>query len=263
MLRHAISSALTQTYPSVEVVVVGDGCTDDSERVVASFADERVRWHNLSENSGSQSAPNNAGLALARGEYAAYLGHDDLWLPSHLDFLMSAMVCPSTDVAHTVAEVLGPAGSNIRSLSGLAMLDRQGLQASIPPSSVMHRRGLVDEIGPWNDHRAVVLPPDTDFLWRAHLAGKRFASVKALTVLKFPSAYRPNSYREKRSDEQADYSRRMRAPGFVLRELLATTSASLLPARKRYPAAPPPPPDVPAGWYVRQLRRIRGLEEEP
>ncbi len=108
VLRYSVASALAQTYPRLEVVVVGDACTDDSEDVVASFGDPRVRWLNLPENSGSQSTPNNAGIAAARGDYVAYLGHDDLWLPSHLSLLMTAVLRSGADAGYAVAEQLGP-----------------------------------------------------------------------------------------------------------------------------------------------------------
>src|SRR5580693_3421541 len=81
VLRWAIVSALAQTFADFELLVVGDGCTDDSAAVVAGFPDPRVRWFNLPANSGHQSTPNNEGLRQARGELIAYLGHDDLWLP--------------------------------------------------------------------------------------------------------------------------------------------------------------------------------------
>src|SRR5512132_1522262 len=66
VLRQSVRSVLWQTYPNFELLVVGDGCTDDSEEVVASLRDERVRWHKLETNSGSQAIPNNAGLDRAR-----------------------------------------------------------------------------------------------------------------------------------------------------------------------------------------------------
>src|SRR3984957_4345570 len=81
VLRCAIQSALGQTFHDFELLVIGDGCTDESEAVAASFGDSRIHWYNLAGNSGYQAAPNNAGLQMARGRYVAYLGHDDLWLP--------------------------------------------------------------------------------------------------------------------------------------------------------------------------------------
>ena len=79
VLRHAIASVLRQTFADFELLVIGDGCTDDSAQVVAEAADPRVRWIALPENSGHQSGPNNIGLSEARGEIIAYHGHDDLW----------------------------------------------------------------------------------------------------------------------------------------------------------------------------------------
>ncbi len=95
VLRHAVRSVLWQTYENFELLVIGDGCTDDSEEVVASFGDPRVRWINLPENVGSQSGPNNRGLELARGEYIAYQGHDDVWHPKHLATLWRASCEPA------------------------------------------------------------------------------------------------------------------------------------------------------------------------
>ena len=88
VLRYALLSAQAQTFRNFELLGIGDGCTDDSETVVTSFGDSRFRWENLPINHGHQSAPNNRGLALARGEWIAYLGHDDLWMPNHLELLL-------------------------------------------------------------------------------------------------------------------------------------------------------------------------------
>ena len=84
VLPYSIGSVLRQTFTDFELLVIGDGCTDDSEQVVTSIGDPRVHWINLPRNTRHQSGPNNEGLARARGEFIAYLGHDDLWLPHHL-----------------------------------------------------------------------------------------------------------------------------------------------------------------------------------
>src|SRR5438034_6974226 len=57
VLPYSIGSALRQTFTDFELLVVGDGCPDDSAEVVAAIDDPRVRWINLPANSGHQSAP--------------------------------------------------------------------------------------------------------------------------------------------------------------------------------------------------------------
>ncbi len=99
VLRYALHSALDQRYPRYEVIVAGDACTDDSEQVVASFGDPRVRWINLPENSGSQSGPNGAAVEIANGDLIAYLGHDDLWRRDHLAILVAEIERTGADVA--------------------------------------------------------------------------------------------------------------------------------------------------------------------
>ena len=67
VLRHAIRSALRQTYPNFEVLVVGDGCTDDSEEVATAFGDPRVTWLNLEENVGFSGGAEQRGVRTGRG----------------------------------------------------------------------------------------------------------------------------------------------------------------------------------------------------
>ena len=71
VLAHAIESVRRSTLTDWELIVVGDGCTDDTAAVVASFDDPRVTFINLPRNVGEQSGPNNEGLRLARGRYIA------------------------------------------------------------------------------------------------------------------------------------------------------------------------------------------------
>lgn len=118
VLKFAIRSVLWQTEQNFEILVVGDACTDDSEAVAKSFGDARIRWHNLPVNSGNQSGPNNAGLAMARGEYVAYLGHDDVWHPGHLRTMLAAITRKKADVASALVQMIGPQGTNFRVVTG-------------------------------------------------------------------------------------------------------------------------------------------------
>src|SRR5688572_29309589 len=84
VLPYSIGSVLGQSLTDFELLVIGDGCTDDSEQVVSGIGDPRVQWINIPRH-GHQSGPNNEGIRRARSGYIAYLGHDDLWLPHHFE----------------------------------------------------------------------------------------------------------------------------------------------------------------------------------
>lgn len=83
-LAEAIDSALAQTYPNVEIIVVNDGSRDDgaTERVALSYGD-KIRYFSK-ENGGSSSAL-NMGIANMTGEWFSWLSHDDLYYPEKLE----------------------------------------------------------------------------------------------------------------------------------------------------------------------------------
>jgi glycosyltransferase involved in cell wall biosynthesis len=252
VLRYSIASALSQTYPAIEVLVIGDGCTDDSEEVAASFADPRVRWHNLPTNSGSQSAPNNAGLELARGTYVAYHGHDDLWLPTHVALLMEAIVRTGAKAAHARCEYIGPEGRYRRIRGGAP-------PAVLPPSALLHETQLGRDTV-WRNYREIAEDPDTDFITRVTERAGGIVTVAALTVFKFPSAWRRNSYVLKPCHEQQAYADRIaRERLFVYREVAAVAWRRLMRDPDPRMVAKPDGP-LPPGWHVTEMRKVRGLE---
>lgn len=87
-LSEAIDSALAQTYPRVEVVVVDDGSTDRTRTVMAAYGDRIRAVHQ--ENAGPAAA-RNAGICASRGELLGFLDADDVWLPERLDRLVSVL----------------------------------------------------------------------------------------------------------------------------------------------------------------------------
>jgi glycosyltransferase involved in cell wall biosynthesis len=198
VLPYSIGSALDQTFTDFELLVIGDGCTDDSEAVVRAIGDPRVRWINIAR-SGHQSGPNNEGLRQARGELIAYLGHDDLWLPHHLATLVAALDA-GADLAHSLVALVPPRGR-------IQVARREWR----PPTSVLHRRSVIERIGGWRDYRELTIPPDGDLWLRFEQAGCRIELVERLTAIKFPAAWRTNVYRERPCHEQAAWLARIRS----------------------------------------------------
>ena len=75
-VMEAVRSALDQTFPNIEVIVVNDGSTDDSLRLVESIHDERLRVY--SQMNQGACVARNRGIAEARGEFVKFLDADDV-----------------------------------------------------------------------------------------------------------------------------------------------------------------------------------------
>lgn len=80
----AVSSALDQTQPPHEVIVVDDGSTDDLEQALAPYRDRIMLLRQ--ENHGAASA-RNRGMDAATGDWAVVLDHDDYWAPNRLELI--------------------------------------------------------------------------------------------------------------------------------------------------------------------------------
>jgi glycosyltransferase involved in cell wall biosynthesis len=262
VLRHAIHSVLWQTYTNFELLVIGDGCTDDSEQVVTSFNDERIRWHNLRSNSGSLVVPNNTGIELARGEYIAYQGHDDIWHPRHLAALLAGIQGAQADLAYSLAEVLGPPESRVRFLSGRVAGKDLVPGDRLPPTSILHRTELAARAGGWQTWKEGAGQPNITFLARALESGALPVRVPALTAFKFPADFRPNSYRDRPSHEQEAYLRRIQGERlFIERQLVALALRRLSPRKPHLQREEPTPQEMfEPQARLAYLRRVRGLD---
>jgi glycosyltransferase involved in cell wall biosynthesis len=185
-LYYTLKSLLNQTFQDFEAWIVGDGCTDDSEKIVMSFSDERLNWFNRKSNSGSQGAPNNEGLRRAKGKFIAYLGHDDLWFPWHLSGLISFIQKTNADLVHPLSAVFSPGG--LEYTVGPPSTGRTYENHFVFPSCWLHHRHVIEDCGVWGDHLRLSRGVDMDFQRRVYLAGKQILFYPQLSLLKFPSA---------------------------------------------------------------------------
>lgn len=86
-LKEAIDSALNQTYPQVEVIVVDDGSTDKSREIIAGYGD-RIR--SILQPNGKQAAAFNSGFASSKGDIIIFLDSDDYLLPHAVERILSS-----------------------------------------------------------------------------------------------------------------------------------------------------------------------------
>lgn len=208
VLAYAIRTVLWQTLQDWELIVVGDACTDDTAKVVASFRDPRIRFINLEKNVGEQSGPNNAGGALVRGRYVAYLNHDDLWMPHHLETALDNLEQERSDLVFALTCIVCRAGPNV--LGWATPTGSYEPFISVPASAWVFRRELISEIGPWRSCYECRRVPSQDWLLRAWRNGKTMKQVTRLTVIAIQSGNRPGSYANREEAEHRAYFEAMR-----------------------------------------------------
>jgi len=168
-LREAIDSVLAQTYPALEIIVVDDGSTDDTPRILAEYGD-RIRVIRQ-ENLGA-SAARNTGIAAARGEWVAFLDSDDLWRPRKLECDAARIAAdPDLGMVHCGAEQFDNTGKTLFVFLGglegwvapdLLRLDREVIAA--PGSGLTVRKTAAEEVGGYDPR--LEASEDWDFCYR-------------------------------------------------------------------------------------------------
>ncbi|MFW5804016.1 MAG: glycosyltransferase family 2 protein [bacterium] len=85
VLRYCLLSVLNQSFENWIAYVIGDNCSDSTKEIINAFNDERISYYNNPYRFGEQSGGNSIGIALAETRFIAFLNHDDIWLPNHLE----------------------------------------------------------------------------------------------------------------------------------------------------------------------------------
>ena len=195
VLPFAIRSVLLQTIKDFELLIVGDGCTDETGEVVQGFDDERIRWFDLPKAPRFGYANRNVALREAAGELVAFMAHDDLWLPDHLEMLAVRLERTGAEIAYSrplwviPPGLLAPLAFNLNDPETLSRFIERKYN-SIPAGCFAHRRECFAKYGYWNEF----LPSGGDLdMWSRIIEGggrKNFAYVPEPTCLHFRANWR-------------------------------------------------------------------------
>lgn len=159
VLPKALDSVLTQEYHDWELIVVDDGSTDDTPRVIADYQRRIPALRYVRQTNRKQAAARNHGMRLARGKYLAFLDSDDEWLPGKLR-RQAAILDTHPEIGMVYGNQLMATGDGAAAVrrypSGFlpsgnifkALLKRE-FYCSL--QSVMLRRTVVETVGPLDE----------------------------------------------------------------------------------------------------------------
>lgn len=161
---NAIESALAQTYPPIEVIVVDDGSKDNTYETVSRYPApvKAIRRAN-----GGPAAARNLAAREAKGEWLALLDADDTWLPNKLERQIAWMTRENVGVVHCFR--VGEEGSH--KVPAQVTFDDLWQRNHVANSSALVRRAAFDAVGGFDEDRALISVEDYNLWLRMAAAG--------------------------------------------------------------------------------------------
>jgi len=185
----ALQSVASQSHPRWEIIVVEDGSHDGTEGIVAEFQKSvphsSVRFFRHGTNRGV-SATRNTGIQYAAGGWIAFLDHDDLWLPGHLEIAIQSLKSQRGDLFFSDVVSFSENESDEEKMTTLD-LSRNWIsdlfeRNRIVLSSVVVSRPALERVGTFDPLEGVQHCEDYDLWLRMATADCRFVKSPETTI---------------------------------------------------------------------------------
>ena len=179
-IERCLKSLKTQTFQNFEVFIYDDGSTDTTSEVVKNFDASFSVTFVQQPNSGGPAKGRNEGIRASKSKYIAFLDSDDWWKPRKLEksifYLEQGFDLVYHDLHRSPTNPLQLGRKKVKSRkinkSAYEHLLRRG--NSIPNSSVVVKRSLIQEVGPIDESKELVAAEDFDLWIRLAEAGCTF-----------------------------------------------------------------------------------------
>ena len=165
-----IRSVMNQTICEIEIIVINDGSTDGSGKLINSLAENDNRILTIHQSNLGVSASRNEGRKVSRGKFLAFLDADDLWLPNNLELKLEKMNREGFGLVHSDGQIIDEfgnlkeevlAGEEGNLLEGLLLWKKTQIPS---PSSILIRREVIDKVGDFDEKLST--SADQDFYFR-------------------------------------------------------------------------------------------------
>lgn len=146
----SLDSLLKQTYSNFEVIIIDDGSTDCTRKVVGKYTciDDRFKYYY--QTNGGVSVARNNGIELSQGEYMCFLDSDDFYENTFIEKMVKQIQKESADVCYCGYNIVSPKGKRkkrTRFKSGDILVDYILEKVSVHTTGWMIRKNIVDRYG--------------------------------------------------------------------------------------------------------------------
>ncbi len=202
-ILRALMSVAKQNFKDFECIIIDDGSTDNTSKVVRHFCQTHPQFYYIKTENRGVSAARNFGVKLTSSEWIAFLDSDDEWLESKLqkqfDFIQNNPACP---LLHT-EEVWVRNGVRVNQMkkhqkNGGEIFERACELCLISPSSVVMRRSLFESHGGFREDFEVCEDYD---LWLKITARNSIGFISQAQIIKYGGHADQLSQKYKAMDE--------------------------------------------------------------
>jgi len=194
-LKEAIDSALSQDYPSKEIIVVNDGSTDSTQTIIDSFG---LKIRSLQKANQGVGAGRNSGIGMATGNYLAFLDHDDFWDKTKLTMQMEKMDATDPLIFSHVKQFICPS-LNAEERSKL-IVDEKPSPSYFAGNLLISKKRFF-QIGPFLEKKTVGEFVD----WYARALEEKVPMVMLEQVMLHRRIHRSNMGRQKELYDRKEY----------------------------------------------------------
>ncbi|PMB32531.1 glycosyl transferase family A [Fischerella thermalis CCMEE 5319] len=223
-IRHTIESVLQQTFSDFELIIINDGSTDSTLKVVSQFQDSRIKVFSFDNAGGNVSR--NRGLKQAIGEFVSFLDADDLWTPDKLESQLNALKeNPQAVVAYSWTDYIDEQGKFL--LSGTHITANGNVYEKLLISNFLEngsnpliRREVLVELGGFDE--SLTAAQDWD-MWLRLAQNFNFIAVPHVQIL----------YRISANSLSTNLARQEKASLQVLNKACSTNTQDLSHLRRK------------------------------
>ncbi|WP_051296499.1 glycosyltransferase [Anaeroarcus burkinensis] len=165
-LKKAVKSVLQQTFINFEILIIDNCSTDDTDAVIDSFTDLRIKCFKI-QNEGVIAASRNLGIQKAKGEWIAFLDADDFWYPDKLSICLANCGKECDVVRHRLLTRRNGVAWKKTIVKRKKTIEFEELLYEgncLPTSAMMVRRSVLMEVGAFSEKKCFVSVEDYE-LW--------------------------------------------------------------------------------------------------
>ena len=141
LIKRSVDSVLNQTYKNFEIIIIDDGSTDNTEKIISSINDPRIVY--LKQENHGASTARNKGIEIAKGEFIAFQDSDDVWHFDKLEKQVIALQNNNADVVFCKMFAFGNLRKRIVSNNfKQGFLGKKTLPLGISTQSLLGRRNI-------------------------------------------------------------------------------------------------------------------------